>query len=80
MPRTGLLAGEDFDVFRFSAYSDVRGLAISGRISFSVSDVGLVPGSKRGILQVGGAAMGFLQVRRHRIFGILGGRRVSARF
>lgn len=78
----GLLAGENFDVFRFSAYSDIPGLAISGRLSFSVSDAGLVPGSESGIVQVGGsrAASGFLQVQRHRIFGILGGKRVSARF
>ena len=79
----GLLAGENFDAFRFSAYGDIPGLALSGRLSFSVSSDGaLVPGSERGIVQVGGAnaANGFLQVERRRIFGLLGGRRVSARF
>ena len=79
----GLLAGENFDVFRLSAYSDIPGLAISGRLAFTVSSDGsLVPGSERGIVQVGGsdAVNGFLQVKRHRIFGLLGGRRVSARF
>jgi hypothetical protein len=79
----GLLAGENFDVFRFSAFSEVAGLAVSGRLSFSVSGRGdLVPGSEHGIVQVGGryAAAGFLQVRKHRIFGVLGGRRVSVRF
>jgi pimeloyl-ACP methyl ester carboxylesterase len=80
---SGLLAGENFDVFRFSAYSDIPGLAISGRLSFTVSPNGaLVPGSEHGIVQVGGAgaANGFLQVKRRRIFGLLDGRRVSARF
>lgn len=79
----GLLSGEDFDVFRYSAYSDVPGLAISGRLTFSTSKLGtLVPGSERGIVSVGGssAANGFLQVRNHRIFGMLGGRNASARF
>jgi pimeloyl-ACP methyl ester carboxylesterase len=79
----GLLAGENFDVFRFSAFSDVPGLAISGRLTFSVSrDGSLVPGSERGIVQVAGsrAAQGFLQVEKGRIFGPLGGRRVSTRF
>ena len=79
----GLLAGENFDVFRFSAYSDIPGLAISGRLAFHVSrDGALVPGSEHGIVQVGGvdAAAGFLQVEKRRIFGLLGGRRVSARF
>ncbi len=79
----GLLAGENFDVFRFSAYSDVPGLAISGRLAFDVSrDGSLVPGSEHGIVQVGGsdAVNGFLQVEKRRIFGVLGGRRVSARF
>jgi len=79
----GLLSGEDFDVFRYSAYSDVPGLAISGRLTFSTSKLGtLIPGSERGIVSVGGssAANGFLQVRNHRIFGILGGRNTSARF
>jgi pimeloyl-ACP methyl ester carboxylesterase len=79
----GLLAGENFDVFRFSAFSDVPGLAISGRLTFSVSaDGSLVPGSERGIVQVAGsrAAHGFLQVEKGRIFGPLGKRRVSARF
>jgi pimeloyl-ACP methyl ester carboxylesterase len=79
----GQVSGEDFDVFRYSAYSDVPGLAISGRLSFATSKQGtLVPGSERGIVSVGGdrAANGFLQVRNHRIFGMLGGRDVSARF
>jgi pimeloyl-ACP methyl ester carboxylesterase len=79
----GLLAGENFDVFRFSAYSDIPGLAISGRLAFDVSrDGSLVPGSERGIVQVGGgdAVNGFLQVKKRKIFGVLGGRRVSARF
>ena len=79
----GLVDGEYFDVFRYSAYSDIPGLAVSGRLSFSVSKAGaLIPGSEVGIVQVGGrnAVGGFLQVRRHRIFGLLGGRRVSARF
>lgn len=79
----GLLAGEDLSGFRFSAYSDVPGLAVSGRLAFSVSKMGtLVPGSERGIVQVGGsrAAGGFLQVRNRRIFGVLGGRRVSTSF
>ena len=79
----GLLAGENFDVFRFSAYSDVPGLAVSGMLTFSVSKLGtLLPGTETGHLQVGGksAANGFLQVRNRRIFGLLGGRHVSARF
>jgi hypothetical protein len=79
----GLLAGENFDVFRFSAYSDIPGLAISGRLAFTVSrDGALVRGSEHGIVQVGGAdaVNGFLQVEKRRIFGLLGGRRVSARF
>jgi pimeloyl-ACP methyl ester carboxylesterase len=79
----GELVGEDFDAFRYSAYSDVRGLSISGRLTFSTSRFGtLVPGSERGIVSVGGnrAANGFLQVRNHRIFGILGGRNASAQF
>ena len=79
----GLLAGENFDVFRFSAYSDIPGLAISGRLAFTVSrDGNLVRGSESGIVQVGGAdaVNGFLQVEKRRIFGLLGGRRVSARF
>jgi pimeloyl-ACP methyl ester carboxylesterase len=79
----GLLSGEDFDVFRYSAYSDVPGLAISGRLTFSTSKLAmLVPGSERGIVSVGGsrAAGGFLQVSNHRIFGTLGGRNVSAPF
>ena len=79
----GLLAGEDFDVFRFSAFSDVSGLALSGQLTFSVSrDRGLIPGSEHGIVQVGGvgAASGFVQVRNHRIFGYFGDRRVSAAF
>jgi pimeloyl-ACP methyl ester carboxylesterase len=79
----GLLDGEDFDVFRYSAYSDVHGLAVSGRLAFRVTKRGvLAPGSELGIVQVGGAsaANGFLQIRRHRIFGLLGGRHVSARF
>ena len=79
----GLLRGEDFDAFEYSAYSDVPGLAISGRLTFSTSKLAtLVPGSERGIVSVGGndAASGFLQVRNHRIFGMLGGRTVSARF
>jgi len=80
---SGLLAGENFDVFRFSAYGDIPGLAISGRLTFAVSpDGGLIPGSEHGIVQVGGngATNGFLQVKRGRIFGLLGGRQVSARF
>jgi len=79
----GLLDGENFDVFRYEAYSDVPGLALSGSLTFSTSKLGtLVPGSETGIAQVGGraAASGFLQIRRRRIFGILGGRTVSARF
>jgi pimeloyl-ACP methyl ester carboxylesterase len=79
----GLLDGEDFDVFRYSAYSDVPGLAVSGRLAFRVTKSGaLAPGSEFGIVQVGGAnaANGFLQIGRHRIFGLLGGRHVSARF
>ena len=79
----GQLAGEDLGGFRFSAYSDVPGLAVSGRLAFSVSKKGvLVPGSERGIVQVGGsiAASGFLQVQNRRIFGLLGGRHVSASF
>ena len=74
---------ENFDVFRFSAYSDIPGLAISGRLAFTVSRNGnLVRGSEHGIVQVGGAdaVNGFLQVEKRRIFGLLGGRRVSARF
>jgi pimeloyl-ACP methyl ester carboxylesterase len=81
--RSGYLDGENFDVFGFAAYSDVPGLAVSGRLAFSTSKLGtLVAGSETGFVQVGGhaAASGFLQVRRHRIFGLLGGRRVSARF
>ena len=72
----GQLSGDDFDVFHYSAYSDVPGLALSGA-TFSTSKLGtLVPGSERGIVSVGGtrAASGFLQVRNHRIFGTLGGR------
>jgi hypothetical protein len=79
----GLLSGEDFNVFRYSAYSDVPGLALSGRLTFATSKLGtLLPGSERGIVSVGGsrAANGFLQVRNHRIFGMLGGRHVSAPF
>ncbi len=78
----GRVSGEDFNVVQYSAYSDVPGLAISGRLTFSTSKLGtLVPGSERGIVSVGSrAASGFLQVRNHRIFGMLGGRRVSARF
>jgi len=58
-------------------------LSISGQLTFSTSKLGtLVPGSERGIVSVGGSASasGFLQVRNHRIFGMLGGRNVSARF
>jgi len=79
----GLLSGLDFDIFRYSAYSDVPGLAVSGMLTFKVTDLGtLEPGSESGLVQVGGrsAASGFLQVRNHRIFGLLGGRHVSARF
>jgi pimeloyl-ACP methyl ester carboxylesterase len=79
----GLLSGEDFDVFRYSAYSDVPGLAISGRLTFATSKLAaLVPGSERGIVSVGGdrAAAGFLQIRHGRIFGTLGGHHVSAPF
>lgn len=79
----GLLDGEYFDVFRYSAYSDIPGLAVSGRLGFAGSKSGtLIPGSESGIVQVGGrnAAPGFLQVGRHRIFGLLGGRHVVARF
>jgi pimeloyl-ACP methyl ester carboxylesterase len=79
----GLLSGDDFDVFHYSAYSDVPGLSLSGRLTFSTSKLGtLVPGSERGIVSVGGssAASGFLEVRNRRIFGTLGGRKVSARF
>ena len=79
----GLLHGENFDVFRYSAYSDVPGLAVSGSITFTVSRLGtLVPGSETGQVQVGGrsAAGGFLQIRNRRITGLLGGRHVSARF
>ncbi|HVR12160.1 MAG TPA: alpha/beta hydrolase, partial [Gaiellaceae bacterium] len=79
----GQLSGDDFDVFHYSAYSDVPGLALSGRLTFSTSKLGtLVSGSERGIVSVGGtrAASGFLQVRNHRIFGTLGGRNVSVRF
>jgi hypothetical protein len=79
----GQLSGDDFDVFHYSAYSDVPGLALSGRLTFSTSKLGtLVSGSERGIVSVGGtrAASGFLQVRNHRIFGGLGGRNVSVRF
>ena len=79
----GLLDGEDFDVFRFSAFSDVPGLAVSGRITFSVSKLGaLVPGSEHGIVEIGGdrAVHGFVQIRNHRMFGIVGGRHVSLRF
>ena len=52
------------------------------RLSFDVSQGGLVPGSEHGIVQVGGSAAvnGFLEIRRHRIFGILGGKHVSGRF
>ena len=62
----GLLAGENFDVFRFSAYSDIPGLALSGRLSFTVSNGTLVPRSEHGIVQVGGSgpSNGFLQVQQ----------------
>ena len=58
-------------------------LAVSGRLTFAAAARGvLVPGTEHGIVQVGGrdAAAGFLQVRNHRIFGVLGGQKVSARF
>jgi hypothetical protein len=79
----GMLNGEDFDVFRYAAYSDVPGLSISGELTFSTSKLGtLIPGSERGMVSVGGsrAASGFLQVRNGRIFGVFGRRNVSARF
>src|SRR5580765_1904974 len=79
----GQLTGEDFDAFGYAAYSDVPGVSLSGRLTFSTSKLGtLVPGSESGIVSVGGssAASGFLQVRNHRIFGTLAGRNVSARF
>ena len=79
----GQLTGEDFDAFGYAAYSDVPGLSLSGRLTFSTSKLGtLVPGSESGIVSVGGssAASGFLQIRNHRIFGTLAGRNVSARF
>jgi pimeloyl-ACP methyl ester carboxylesterase len=80
---SGLLRGEDFDAFELSAYTDVRGVSISGRIAYKTSKLGtLVPGSEEGFVSVGGLpeTSGFLQVKRSRIFGILGKRKVSAPF
>jgi hypothetical protein len=76
----GLASGESFDTVRYSAYTDMAGVAISGRDTFRVTPLGaLVPRSETGIVSVGGAQAGFLQIGGGRISGTLGGRHVSAR-
>jgi pimeloyl-ACP methyl ester carboxylesterase len=76
----GLASGESFDTLRYSAYTDIDHVAISGRVTFRVTPLGaLVPRSETGIVSVGGAQAGFLQIGSGRISGTLGGRHVSAR-
>jgi pimeloyl-ACP methyl ester carboxylesterase len=79
--RSGLLSGQSFDSFNYQAYSDVPGLAISGKLEFATSKLGtLVPRSEDGFMTIGSRIGGFVQIKKGRVFGIVGGRNVSARF
>jgi len=79
--QSGLLSGQSFSAFSYEAYTDVPGLAISGKLAFETSKLGtLVPGSEDGFMSIGSPLGGFVQIKKGRVFGVVGGRAVSARF